>query len=97
MNKNISLSLFEIIKNAPSLEEAKHEDHMIEEKEAGKEESKVFESVNLLDTKVISNEIFGYLLAWNALFQKLYKGKLKLRLEPENEYLVLLRKIEELI
>ena len=35
---------------------------------------------NLFEHKLISNDVFGYLLVWNALLLKISKGKLKLRL-----------------
>ena len=57
--------MLETLENPPSIEETKHDDHLIEG-----EEEKINtrpESSHLLDHKVISIDSFGYLLTWNAL------------------------------
>lgn len=42
------------------------------EDDVEEEESIMFEH------KIITNDVFGYLLVWNSLLQKISKGKLKL-------------------
>jgi len=54
------------------------------EDEVEEEESIMFEH------KVITNDVFGYLLVWNALLQKISKGKLKLRMQQDHDYITIL-------
>jgi hypothetical protein len=71
--------MLDIIENPPSKEDSTGQE--VQQQDQEKEERKQVESSKILDHKLINSEMFGYLLTWNALFQKLYKGKLKLRLD----------------
>ena len=94
--------LLDIIEVPP---EIKSESHQYEEKELEESDEEIIDdgymniqsSSTLLDEKLMSSEMYSYLLAWNAMLNKISNAKMKLKFDQDHEYLRTINSLQEFL
>lgn len=94
--------LLDIIENAPDLKdeiEQQDEDQLEESEDEIINEGfmKIQGASTLLDDKLMTNEIYSYLLAWNAMLHKINHGKMRLKFEQDHDYMRVINSLQEFL
>ncbi|CAI2381223.1 unnamed protein product [Moneuplotes crassus] len=102
-DKNISIMLLDIIERPPEIKDEAHQHQDEEELEESEEEilhegyMNIQSSSTLLDDKLMSNEVYSYFLAWNAMLNKISNAKMKLKFEQDHDYLRTINSLQEFL
>ena len=100
-DKNVPVTLIEIIERGPEFKEETKEAN--EEGEESEDEvihegyMNIESASTLLDEKIMNNDVYSYLLAWNAMLNKIGCAKMKLKLEQDHEYLRVVNTLQEFL
>lgn len=71
-DKNVSVTMLEIIESGPQFaEEAKEHDEEQSEDEIVEGYMNIESASTLLDEKIMNNDVYSYLLAWNSMLNKI--------------------------
>ena len=97
-DKNVPVTLLEIIEKGPQfIEEANEQDEELSEDEVVEGYMNIESASTLLDDKIMNNDVYSYLLAWNSMLNKIGCAKMKLKLEQDHEYLRVINTLQEFL